>query len=380
LNPGGFAGVTNVNEASDFAVVADEVVNYVRAIVAGVKSTPTLTLKEVAFACSERVFDRPTQVLQCFDEISDVSCRLLDPAMLCANVHPSREWQSAAYNVVARLTNLFHELNADYEMFERLRSEMTAAERDAQHAGLSESDWRLGRAMMHEFSRNGIDLDESGRTALKQLNERITELGMALNESELPAGRDSDSGDASVRRRQYFARVAGDKPRRRVEQFEALLAARHALAVSMGAPSYAAYCARTPRVAGSSGAIERFLVRVADALAPRAASEFERLTTAKRALRKRADSADARVEAWDVSYLRSLVVNSEINDADLNNVLEYVCTVVTCMCACVHRCLTTSHSTTACTASTCSRRACSAFDCIARCQSAASAGRATSSN
>jgi intermediate peptidase len=280
-------------------------------------------------------------MLQCCDEISDVLCRLLDPAMLCANVHPSDEHRAAAFDVVSRLSGVMHELNIDRALFACLK-ERIALPSDDDLRTLSDSDWRLARAMLHEFDRNGIELDDAQRRELLELNEQITELGIAINEadmqsepsfdasslSSMPSAADVVSGgdaaqrDESLRRRTYMERLCSDSNRRRVELFESLLACRHKLAQRLSADTYANYVARSPRVAGSTADVERFLLRISAALRPRALRELEQLRDLKRRLlnesssnsnnndddnkQQQSSTSSVVVEAWDMAYLRDV--------------------------------------------------------------------------
>ena len=81
-----------MRKASDWHELATDVIRYARAVVAGVKNDSLqLTSK---------------QVVQCYDEISDVTCALLDPAELCRNTHPDEEWRRAASQVLMELHTL----------------------------------------------------------------------------------------------------------------------------------------------------------------------------------------------------------------------------------------------------------------------------------
>ena len=153
--------------------------------------------------------------------------------MLCVNVHASRDWQLASRDVIVQVTGLFHELNVDFELFHRLKTLVAAARRapDRNDAALGDVDWRMADAMLHEFSRNGIDLDDATRAAVRALNNELTELSLLLGESlgnENDVDMDSDGSGATargeqLRRQRYLRRLSNAAAVRRVELFEKLL-------------------------------------------------------------------------------------------------------------------------------------------------------------
>lgn len=67
---------------------------HVRSLVHSIKNAHSLGMSKkqvcsVRHRRAHRVASLAGQILQCCDEISDITCALVDPAELCRNVHPA---------------------------------------------------------------------------------------------------------------------------------------------------------------------------------------------------------------------------------------------------------------------------------------------------
>jgi thimet oligopeptidase len=111
-------------------------------------------------------------VLRVWDDLSLELGNVAAAASLLANVHPTEDVRTASENAEAEVDRFVTELNQDralYDVFAGL-----AAPEDPIAARL------LGR-ILRDFRRAGVDRPEQVRTRLKEINERLTELGQEFS-------------------------------------------------------------------------------------------------------------------------------------------------------------------------------------------------------
>ena len=288
--------------------------------------------------------------LRCYDAVSDVACALLDPAELCRSVHPAPEWRAAATDALVRLHGLFHELNVDRALYDALHAALRAPGAQLESA----AERRLAELALAEFERAGVHLDARGRERARELNDQVTQLGVALSDAMAVGGsvhlhgaasdehhnghndtasdshapscdgessvRSSGGGgaDEAARRAHYVATLSSRAAGARVDALERLVRQRHALAQCLGAPSFA-HLATQRSVAGEPARVVAFLERVAAAAHPRVLSELAELAAVKRRelAAQGASTDDVVVQAWDLTHLREHAVTDPVNSADV---------------------------------------------------------------
>ncbi|GAB7003662.1 M3 family metallopeptidase [Nocardioides sp. AN3] len=119
--------------------------------------------------------DPPTEtvpVLLIWDELTLELGNVAAAASLLANVHPLEEVRTASEAAEVEVDRLVTELNQDralYEVFAGL-----ATPEDPLAA-------RLLDRILRDFRRAGVDRDEKVRARLKEINERLTELGQEFS-------------------------------------------------------------------------------------------------------------------------------------------------------------------------------------------------------
>jgi intermediate peptidase len=235
-------------------------------------------------------------VLQLYDDVSDLGCAVLDPAALCRATHADAAVRDAATQCVLDIQSLFHALNADVPLYEALR----AAAASPAAASWSRADAQLADAALADFRRFGIDRSDDERARLMRAKLELTDLTLQFEQLDpvFPAPRRMVARDEAVRRRAYVDALAAPTTERRLVTLERILAKRCEIARLLGARSHAEFEARS----GTFGAAALpFLERTAAALRPREQSELALLGATKRRLVGR---DDARVEAWDLQWLR----------------------------------------------------------------------------
>ena len=267
-----------------------------------------------------------TDLIRAIDELQLILLNASSEVGLLAEVHPDlavREAAEALQRDATRLQTAVHQSAP-------IHAALSAVDR----ATLDGPARRMVELTLRDMRRAGAALDPAGRERAQALRERITALSQDYSRNirddvrtvELsPAALDGLPADyvAAHPVRDGVVRVTTDPPdmaplmaystdraaRRalaaayedrapgNVEVFEALRQARHALAVLLGYPSWAAYNLED-KMAGSPQAVDAFLVRVAEA----AQGPAERIAADLLAIARRDDPSAERVGDWDLAY------------------------------------------------------------------------------
>lgn len=125
---------------------------------------------------------KPHAVLQTFDDLSDRLCSVLDVAELCRNVHPNPEFVQAADEAFLRVSNMVQHLNADKALYEPLQQIYPDSSTRAKSPSvdLSGEDLHLVKSLKHDFERGGIELEQSKKSLLINLQDEINYLSSAF--------------------------------------------------------------------------------------------------------------------------------------------------------------------------------------------------------
>jgi intermediate peptidase len=237
----------------------------------------------------------PQLCIALYDEISDLGCALIDPAELTRVTHPVMTWRDAATAAVARLQNCFHRLNVDYALYAAFRDGVKDID------SLSVEQRMYVDSTLAHFHRLGIDCDASVRDRLRAVNSDITQLTLDYVHPDF-AYSASASASPARRRSAYVDELSSPAAARAALTLERVFAKRCELARLLGASSYAELEARSNAFATGPHVLA-FLERAASALRNRESAELALLAATKQRVEgARGDSA--RVEAWDLRYLR----------------------------------------------------------------------------
>lgn len=277
--------------------------------------------------------------LMALDTISNTLCGVLDTMEVARNVHPHAAFIEAADEAYNTLGERLAEINTD----DRLHRAVAAVLDDSKIASsLSTEQRRFATAMRAEFEHDGAHLGACERGQLRALQAEearhaqrfvsgATARGSPRSDvwaptealrSVLPERAVSAfaaSGDRTLvpadratltaaleavacertRRELYLCRE--ELARSNLPSLHALLATRHAIATTLGAPSYAIHRLSHDRMETSPGAVSGALRRLSRRLDGKVSAELELMLHAKRRLAGRADATT--VLPWDVTYL-----------------------------------------------------------------------------
>ncbi|MEV7769282.1 M3 family metallopeptidase [Microbacterium sp. NPDC086615] len=293
--------------------------------------------------------DLPTaERLELWNDADIAFAEALSEAHLLSESHPDAEIRRLAEEQVQQ----FEALQARRLLDRRLSSAFA----DADETGLGDDELRLLTHIRRDFRRGGVDLDDAARERVRELSERDTELSLTFSrhirdgkrEIRVPAsaldGLPADFvADHAVDDEGMVTLTTEYTDLMPVREYARDRSARHALvaayndlawpenepvlaellavraerAALLGYGDWADYETET-RMIGSSAAVDAFLTRVAEAAAPAAAVEYDRILER---LRRDDPSAEA-VTIADFWYLLSTLKREEY-DVDAQVVRSY---------------------------------------------------------
>ena len=275
--------------------------------------------------------------LMALDTISNTLCGVLDTMEVARNVHPHAAFIEAADEAYNTLGERLAEINTD----DRLHRAVAAVLDDSKIASsLSTEQRRFATAMRAEFEHDGVHLGAASVASCGRCRQRRRAMHSAScrRDGRQPAQRRvgatealrsvlperavsafAASGDRTLvpadratltaaleavacertRRELYLCRE--ELARSNLPSLHALLATRHAIATTLGAPSYAIHRLSHDRMETSPGAVSGALRRLSRRLDGKVSAELELMLHAKRRLAGRADATT--VLPWDVTYL-----------------------------------------------------------------------------
>ena len=266
-------------------------------------------------------------LLKAVDELQRVMSNIHSDAAVLMNVHPDQRAREECEATQRASTKLSMRVNQSRPIYEALSALDTR--------GLDGPARRALELTLRDMRRAGVALDPARRERAQELRRRITELSQAYGRNirddvrtvELPAsaleglpadyraGHPADaqgvvrvttdppdmsplmaySRDRSAREK--LARAYYDRAPANIEVFDALRAARHDLAVTLGYPDFAAYNLEDKMMATPAN-VDRFLDEVRDAARDPADREYAALMT----VAARDDPGATNIGAWDLAY------------------------------------------------------------------------------
>lgn len=263
------------------------------------------------------------EIVQMFDELSDVLCQVADLAECIRLVHPDAKTKEKASNACVVLTTYVEELNTSTSLHRALKNFIESE-------GFSETDEvtrRTAESFMHDFEISGIHLEDSAREQVVKLNKQILEVShQFLQNINQPAVIDKEqcppflaekfpsdskrivlthvpyhSPDSKLRALSYLI-FYGIFPKQQ-KTLEALLSLRHKLAALVGYPTYA-HRVLESLMAGGPETVSEFLEALSRKILPLAREEAEEMRALKLEF---GDQVNPQVlQPWDIIFTTSL--------------------------------------------------------------------------
>lgn len=274
--------------------------------------------------------DAPTErtaLLRAVDELQLALANAASEVGVLKEVHPDVTAREACEAIQISATTLSTEVLQSRPVYDALGG--------VDLAGLDGPARRAVELTLRDMRRAGVALDPARRAKAQELRTRITELTQAYGRNirddvrtvELPAsaldGLPADYRAAHPADTRGLVRVTTDPPDmsplmtyskdkaarlalareyydrapKNVEVFDALRAARHELAVTLGYPTWAAYNLED-KMAGSPERVDAFL----DSLRDAARGPAERQYAAYLEIARRDDPAATGIGNWDIAY------------------------------------------------------------------------------
>ncbi|KAK6538981.1 Mitochondrial intermediate peptidase [Orbilia ellipsospora] len=291
------------------------------------------------------------KVIRDLDLLSDLLCRVLDLADFVRNTHPEPAFVQAADLAFTNVYEYMNVLNTTTELYDSLKRTM-----DERGYQLKEDERSVGRTLLADFEKSGINLPQSSKQKFISLSSDIARLGrdfvnaaaehspmisthaqhlQGMEQWTLKNLRQSDGkvyfpvrgplgqhalqtvSNHTLRYDIYMARNRAS--RRQIDLLEQMLRARGELAQLVGRPSYAAV-AVGDKMAQTPEAVKNFLESMMKRVEPMAKKELEKLRTQKR-LHKMGKQASTELYPWDQDYYSHSLVKIQkkmIKDQDIS--------------------------------------------------------------
>ncbi|GAV05410.1 hypothetical protein RvY_15550 [Ramazzottius varieornatus] len=266
--------------------------------------------------------ERTRNVVEIFDELSDVLCRVADLAECVRLLHGESNFAQAAEEAHSSMSNLVEQLNTNRPLYNSLRKCVEKGDIKP----MDDVDKHTARLFLVDFELAGIHLEEAKRRRVVQLNSRILSAGSKflrrcyepryVKESQVPeeikpyfeqdAGHlvvtnlMSDAPSETIREAAFRAYLMPDQ--HQLEPLKDLLDARNELAHLVGKKSYSER-ANQESIFNNVGTITSFLNTLSEKIAPIAKEEYVQML----ALKKRLSPQATEVYPWDTAYLTALL-------------------------------------------------------------------------
>lgn len=166
-NPSGLFSIPELQRPSDFDRLTQEAIRNCNDL-----------RNQVATALDSQLSDVAQSVLlHKLDDISKHVCNVIDAAELCRSVHIDPSWKEASNNSFSTLADFMSVLNADQNLYKALQK---VTPTNAQET-------RFVKLLRAEFERDGIHLNDEKRSAVRDLQNEITQLETSFSENLLHA-------------------------------------------------------------------------------------------------------------------------------------------------------------------------------------------------
>lgn len=113
-------------------------------------------------------------LIRTLDRLSDTLCQVIDLMGCLLASHPKPEYLDAARHAYSTMFEFMNVLNTSVELFNRLETVFSNADCVAK---LSEEEIAVGRLLLNDFKKSGINLDGNSREKFVKLSSLISEKG-----------------------------------------------------------------------------------------------------------------------------------------------------------------------------------------------------------
>jgi thimet oligopeptidase len=289
-------------------------------------------------------------LLRAVDDLQLALANVASDISVLVNVHPDVEARDACEKIQQQSTELGVRVLQSRPIYDALMAVSTS--------GLDAHARRARELTLRDMTRAGVALDPARRARAQELRARITQLSQAYARNlrddvrtvELPvsalnglpadylSAHPADAGghvkvttdppdmapvmaySRDKAARLALARAYYDRARGNIEVFDQLRAARHALAVTLGYPSFAAYNLEDKMMASPEN-LDRFLDEVREASREPAERQYAALIE----IARRDDAATKSIGMWDLQYhlARAKDERFHFDPRELRPYLEY---------------------------------------------------------
>ena len=275
-------------------------------------------------------------LLRKFDELSNELCIVLDAAQLCQTVHANRDFRQSAEEAYLSVSNLVQHLNADFRLYKPLVDLRDAVKNGVIVAdNFSTEDMEMLESLLVDFEKGGIALPLAQKSRLIQLQDVINRTGFEfisnatarhyvtvpqVSEENIPKAlrgylqaRTDGNGELNLKMcdnslHHLLGTVADSSQREALYRathrgyavkglplLDELLVARHELSQILGKESYADMQFEG-RLGKTPDDVERFLINIAEVIAPKVEEEHESLRSYL------GRDADKVLRTWDQTF------------------------------------------------------------------------------
>ncbi|KAG7205671.1 hypothetical protein KM043_007621 [Ampulex compressa] len=264
---------------------------------------------------------RKRKMVEIFDEISDVLCKVADMAEFVRVSHPDIEFVRAAEDACISVSGIVERLNTDHKLYNALRE--VANNGDNQKT--SPLDDHVAKLFLFDFEQSGIHLPDARREKVVELNDYILQVGQkfmagtantrSIHADHLPEnirqhfiiehghvivnGLYSNSPNTRVREAAYKLYLYPDNEQEYLLQ--ELLNSRHYLAELCGFPSYVHKAVRGSTVETPT-VVQEFLNILNNDVHPKALQDYNEMQKIKDA----ESTIKQDLMMWDTVYFSSL--------------------------------------------------------------------------
>ena len=160
-----------------------------------------IALADGSGACADGAADTETKIeaLHTVDGISNAICSVMDVGEFCRQSHADAAFRAAADACFFELHHYMQTLNTDTRIYGAMRRVLgpDAHLEDRVGGGGKEEQerHRMGAALLREFERDGIHLDEAGRGRVRELKGDIERLGTTFLNTITAAQQGDQAGE-----------------------------------------------------------------------------------------------------------------------------------------------------------------------------------------
>ncbi|XP_031839132.1 mitochondrial intermediate peptidase isoform X1 [Nomia melanderi] len=272
--------------------------------------------------------NRKRKMVEIFDEMSNVLCKVADLAEFIRLAHPDTEFIMAAEDACIFISGIVEKLNTHRDLYNALKQ----VSHNGDILATSDVDNHVAKLFLFDFEQSGIHLPEAERQTVVKLNDYILQVGqkfmagignsrpvstsilpddlkkhfIVLGNKVITPGLHVDSPNSVVREAAYRIFLYPDKEQEYLLQ--ELLNSRHELARLCGFSSYAHRAVKgstveTPEV------IFDFLNILNDNLKLKAVQDFQEMQQMKDA----ETNMTEKVMQWDTAYFLAQAKRTWLN-------------------------------------------------------------------